>query len=118
MPDVRLTIGGRHYVVTCKPGDEARLSELGSMVDRVARTASAGATGLTENRMLLYAALHLADQISDMRERSGTTDDLFGSLPKSGKPDPQNDQSAEALEHLAKRLEKLAATLEQSAVNT
>lgn len=118
MPDVRLTIGGRQFIVTCKPGDEARLSELGSMVDGVARAASADAAGLTESRMLLYAALHLADQLSDMRERGGAIHDLFGSAIPLPPTNAQDNEAAEALERLARRLENLATALEQSAVTT
>lgn len=104
MADVRLSIAGREYIVTCQDGEEARLQSLGAMVDDKAREAG-GAGGLNESRTLLFAALLLADKLYDSGEASapnatGSTDD------------PALDAAATTLEKLADRLETLAAKLE------
>jgi cell division protein ZapA len=97
MADVRLSVANREYIVTCKDGEEARLAELGQLVDEKAREAG-GAGGLNESRTLLFAALLLADQLIDIRGADGTA-------PQSAGNDAE---LASSLERLAERLEKLA----------
>lgn len=103
MADVRLSIAGREYIVTCQDGEEARLQSLGAMVDDKAREAG-GAGGLNESRTLLFSALLLADKLHD----GG------GAVPvsSSATSDPALDEAATTLEKLADRLESLAAKLE------
>jgi cell division protein ZapA len=65
--DVRLTICGRNYDVHCADGQEAQLEKLAALVDAKARSVGGG----TETRQLLYAALMLADDISEAQSKSG-----------------------------------------------
>jgi cell division protein ZapA len=106
MADVRLSIAGREYIVTCRDGEEARLIELGTMVDEKVREAGGGAGGLSESRQLLFAALLLADQVKD----GGPGNQPAGAA--SSLPEETANQVAQTLEKLADRLEKLAAGLE------
>lgn len=105
MADVRLSIAGREYIVTCKDGEEARLQSLGAMVDDKAREAGGPSGGLNESRLLLFSALLLADKLHDGGGASST---------KSVDPvdDPAITQAADTLERLADRLETLAQRLE------
>ena len=103
MPDVKLSIGGREYFVACNPGEEQRLSELGAMVDASAVEASGGSSALNETRVLLYSALLLADKLHDAGI-SGAAPDTHASAAM--------DQSTDALEGLATRLENLIVRLE------
>lgn len=103
MADVRLSIAGREYIVTCQDGEETRLQSLGAMVDDKAREAG-GAGGLNESRTLLFSALLLADKLHD--GGGGAT------ASASTGPDPALDEAATTLEKLADRLESLAAKLE------
>jgi cell division protein ZapA len=105
MADVRLSIAGREYIVTCKDGEEPRLQALGAMVDEKAREAGGPSGGLNESRVLLYSALLLADKLHD---GSGS---IVGS-PALQTADPAIEQAAETLERLADRLESLALRLE------
>jgi cell division protein ZapA len=105
MADVRLSIAGREYIVTCKDGEEPRLQALGAMVDEKAREAGGPSGGLNESRLLLFSALLLADKLHD---GSGN---VIGS-PAPQATDPAVDQAAETLERLADRLESLALRLE------
>jgi cell division protein ZapA len=106
MADVRLSIAGREYIVTCRDGEESRLIELGTMVDEKVREAGGGAGGLSESRQLLFAALLLADQVKDGGSASQA------STPSSALPDETAGKIAQTLDKLADRLEKLAAGLE------
>lgn len=113
MVDTRLTIGGRYFSVTCQPGEEEHLARLGKLVDEMASKAPGG---LTESRMLLFAALFLADRVAEMedeaRKKAGpAVGDLFsdGNAQAASTPD---EKTLQALENLADRMEKLAQALE------
>ena len=99
MSNVTLQIGGRGYLVACAAGEEERVQELGQMIEGKVR--ELGPAGHNEARLLLFAALLLADELHEARKQGG-------SAPGSA---PAGDQ-ADALEALAARLEKCAITLE------
>ena len=104
MADVRLSIAGREYIVTCKDGEEDRLNALGNLVDTKAREAGGSAGGLNESRQLLFASLLLADQLYDAQPDAAAD---------NAKLSAGNDvQMADALERLAERLEKRVQALE------
>jgi len=94
--NVTLQIGGRSYLVACAAGEEERVQELGQMIEDKVR--ELGPAGHNETRLLLFAALLLADELHEARRKGG------GSAPAT-------DQ-ADALEALATRLESFAAALE------
>ncbi|MGB5076878.1 MAG: cell division protein ZapA [Sphingorhabdus sp.] len=105
MADVRLSIAGREYIVTCKDGEEARLTSLGAMVDEKAREAGGPAGGLNESRLLLFSALLLADKLHDADHQSAST--------SAEQIDIQElTQAADAMERLAERIERLVQRLE------
>ena len=101
MSNVNLAIGGRNFTVACAAGEEAHVSGLGAMID--AKVASMGdAANQSENRMLLFAALLLADEVHDAAQRQAAP-------PPPPREDPQ---VAERLAAFAERMENLAARLE------
>src|SRR5215472_4076335 len=65
---VNLTVNGRPFVVTCDDGQEGRIRRLGQYVDaKVAEfVGSLGQVG--EARLLLLAALVIADELADANE--------------------------------------------------
>jgi cell division protein ZapA len=92
--DVTLTIGGRSYRVACDDGQEPHIQRLGAMIGE--KLASIGdVAGQAESRLLLFAALLLADEVFELKK------------PKGDAPD-----FAPQLETLAARLENIAAHLE------
>jgi cell division protein ZapA len=72
--DVKLTVAGRPYDVHCADGEEDQLRQLAALVDEKARNIQGG----TEVRQLLFAALMLADEAQEIRE-------------KMNKAEPQSD---------------------------
>lgn len=96
MSNVTLQIGGRSYLVACAAGEEDRVQELGQMIEDKVR--ELGPAGHNETRLLLFAALLLADELHEARK-------------KGGSPAPAADQ-ADVLEALAARLENCASALE------
>jgi cell division protein ZapA len=107
MADVRLSIAGREYIVTCKNGEEERLNALGNLVDSKAREAGGSAGGLNESRLLLFASLLLADQVYDAQPFAAKDATAFGA--------GNSVQMVDALERLAERLEKRVQALEDQA---
>ncbi|MGP1354510.1 MAG: cell division protein ZapA [Parasphingopyxis sp.] len=81
MAEVHLSIAGHNYTVACRDGEEARLTKLGEMVDAKTSLAQESVGGnLSEVRVLLFAALLLADEADELRTSTGlpagTLDDL------------------------------------------
>ena len=72
MGDVTLRVGGFDTRLGCADGDEPRLRALGAMVDDHAQMARQLDPGTTEARMLLMAALMLADQLGEARAQLDT----------------------------------------------
>ncbi len=107
MSNVRLEIGGREFSVACAPGEEAHIAQLGQRIDDKLR-AMGGATGQSESRMLLFAALLLADEVHELTNRTGAP-------PPAEDHGPALTKLVEAIEDAAGTLEKLADTLESAA---
>ena len=104
MSNVTLSIGGRSFTVACAEGEEHHVSGLGRMID--SKLATMGdMSGQNEARMLLFAALLLADELDEAKS---------GRSPASANPAPSAmpSQLAQRLEAIAARLENLADSLE------
>jgi cell division protein ZapA len=98
MANVTLQIGGRPHTVACRDGEEARLQQLGRMIEERWPAALRAAGGVPGERSMLFAALMLADDLEEVQQR-----------PPEGAA-----VSEPALARIADRLEALAAALEQS----
>jgi cell division protein ZapA len=107
MSNVTLAIGGRNFTVSAADGEESHIEMLGRMIaDRVAR--SGGGAGQSEPRMLLFAALLLADELHEAHR--------VAAPPAPEKAPAETTPAAEVIariETLAARVEKLAAHLEE-----
>lgn len=103
MANIDIEIAGRRYNVACRDGEEQHLHSVAAMVDKRAKDAAEALGSLTETRLLLFAALLMADDIKEMRTGAGIAD-----------PPPPDPAVAQALERLAARMESLADTLERS----
>jgi len=98
MSNVTLSIGGRSFTVATADGEEAHIAGLGKMID--AKLATMGdQTALSESRMLLFAALLLADELHEAKQGGNTGASLD---EESGR---RIEAIADALENLAQRLE-------------
>jgi cell division protein ZapA len=101
MSNVTLAIGGRNFTVACAEGEENHVTDLGRMI--AGKVAVMGdISSQSETRMLLFAALLLADELHETTLRSDA--------PAAGAP--LLNGSAQRLEVIAERLEKLASRLE------
>ena len=110
MAQVSLTVNGRPYAVTCDDGQEARIRRLGEYVDAKVAEFARGVGQVGEARLLLLAALVIADELADANEalrveRSRAHDAEAGAAV---------DAAATGIHRLAQRVEALAARLETS----
>lgn len=95
MATVDVTVGGRQYQLACEDGQERHLASLAAMVDAEARGLASQIGVVGEARLLLMAALMIADRLRDAEEQ--------GAPP----PDPAAAENAEALRQAVARLEGL-----------
>ena len=96
MAQVTLRINGYAYILGCSDGEEAHLQAMAEDVDQRIATIKAQAGQSGESRMLVMAALMLADDLYEFKQSGGKAD------PKLGR----------RLGRLAKRAEDIAADLE------
>jgi cell division protein ZapA len=101
MAETSLQIAGRHYAIRCRDGEEAHLAHLASLIERKARLAQQNTPGLTEVRTLLFAALFLADELSDLKR------EVVGRQQTLALGEEEDESAARAIEALAARIEKL-----------
>ncbi len=107
MSNVSLQIGGRPFTVACAEGEEAHLEMLGRMIDERVRKLGAVA-GQSESRMMLYAALFLADELHEEHRKAPPVEaapaEALTAAPAS---------VVARVQALAERVEKLAQQIEQ-----
>lgn len=102
MAEVDVRIGGRRYELSCRDGDQDRFRALGALVDSKASEAARSMGGLNEVRQLLFAALLLADELSEELARKAAA---------QAEP-PIDEVAAMVVEELAVRVDALATRLE------
>ena len=107
MGKVNVDIGGRTYPLSCRDGDEEHLAALaGDIADKadgLARTLGA----MTESRLLLMAALMVADELYELRR--GTPAGTPAAVP--AEPSAADLAQAARLAAVLDRAEQLAARL-------
>jgi cell division protein ZapA len=108
MAEVEVRIGGRKYELSCRDGDEDRVRGLAGMIDRKAADAAQAMGDLNEVRQLLFAALLLADELSEEQAKAAPP-----APPPTAQPSAMEDEVAiMVIDELASRVESLATRLE------
>ncbi len=110
MGQVTLRVGGFSHPVSCEDGQESHLVGLGSEVDRrIASIRQMGGAQFPEARLMLLAALLLADELHDIRTgKVAVPGAAVAPAPVVAEPDPR---VAERIATLAEKLEKIAGEL-------
>jgi cell division protein ZapA len=70
MAQLTIDVNGRSYAVGCEDGQEAHLRALAAQIDAQVRQVAAEVGPLGETRLLLMAALMLADELSAAKGRT------------------------------------------------
>jgi len=110
MPLVNVMVNGRAYTIACDDGEEAHLKELAAHVDEKAREVLASVGQVGDARMLLMAALLIADE---QHEASGKTVGAGDSDKHSLhlRAEQAESAAADALESATKKIQDIAARL-------
>lgn len=103
MPMVEITVAKRRYQVQCDEGQEARLKRLAAYLDGKASELARQSPQLGEARLLLLAALLVADELFDAYDEIQQLRGRLGQEAREGEAD-----AAKALERVAERLDELA----------
>ncbi len=116
MAEVTLTIAGRNYRMACDDGQEAHLADLGEMVSRKIEDMRSSFGEIGDMRLTVMAAIVVADELSAARRHAAAQDDKLKRLANAdGQALAANEseiaEAVELIDHLAERLEILAADL-------
>ena len=112
MPLVNVMVNGRAYTIACDDGEEAHLKELAAHVDIKAREVLSAVGQVGDTRMLLMAALLIADENHELAGRPAAapmSDEERQSLHL--RAEQAESAAADTLEIAAKRLEDIAVRL-------
>jgi cell division protein ZapA len=109
MPTVEILVNGRRHEVACGVGEEARVRQLASYVDRRIADLAKGQSQIGDARLLLMASLVVADELSDAFDEIKR---LRAEL--EGQGGDSERRAADALEQVARRIEAIAAELERT----
>ena len=112
MPLVNVMVNGRAYTIACDEGEEEHLKGLAAQVDAKAREVLGSVGQVGDARMMLMAALLIADEHYEMSGKLGAGsagDDEKKSLHL--RAEAAESAAADVLESAAKRLEDIAARL-------
>jgi cell division protein ZapA len=105
MAQVTLRINGHAYTIGCNDGEEPHVLAMGEEVEKRIERAKALGAHSGEARLLVMAALFMADELHDV------TTELQGA--KKTRPGASERAKAERLSRLAERAEEIAASVER-----
>jgi cell division protein ZapA len=108
MGQIVVKVNGRDFPLTCTDGQEPRIRRLAQYIDSKIDEFAKDLGKIREARLILLAALVIADELSDANEAL---------LDERSRPLPEDDsEAAEAaasgIRRLAERIEAIAARLE------
>lgn len=111
MTQLGITINSRDYQIACDDGEEEHLTYLSQFVDKHVSDLAESVGDVGETRLLLMAALVIADELSESMGRNESLNEEVTAL-KTGGNDIDGPSSAGILEAAAIRLESIADRFE------
>jgi cell division protein ZapA len=116
MAQLAVTIAGKVYRVACDEGEEARLGDLAQLVDAKISGLRARFGEIGDQRLIIMAALTLADEWSEANDRVRELEAELARLKAAAShPSPGRDEWAEqvanTLGEAALRIERVAQDL-------
>lgn len=120
MSAVVVSIAGRTYRMSCEDGEEARIEELARYVDDKIVSMRENFAEIGEQRIVVMAALAIADEASDARAKAQTMERNAAALGAELEAMRKENaarvaRATEAIEDAARRLEKLEDELQTAA---
>jgi len=116
MPLVNVMVNGRAYTIACDDGEEEHLRDLARMVDAKSREVLSSVGQVGDARLLLMAALLIADEHHAMSAKMESADAAAGNLVGAQETlhlrvSEAESRAADALEAAAAKIEDIAAGL-------
>lgn len=110
MAQVTVKINGYSYPVGCEDGQEGHLLAMAASVESRIDSIKALGSPSGEARLLVLAALLMADELHDLRAEMDAVRKSPGAGAKPGKPDVEMTRR---ISRLAARAEQIAADLDR-----
>jgi cell division protein ZapA len=107
MAQLTIHVNGKPYDVGCEDGEEAHLRALAAVVDAKAREAAPGGGQLGETRILLLAALVLADEGGEAKAGLDAREARLAALEAEGRG--AEARAVAALDAAAQKIEAMAS---------
>ena len=106
MAQVDVSVNGQSYRIACEDGQEDRLVDLAAMVDEkvIGLVNQIGQVG--SNRLLVMAALIIADELVDLKNEVGSSREL--------EDNTKQQDMVLTLKEITKRIENIADQVEQA----
>jgi cell division protein ZapA len=119
MGQVVVKVNGRDFALSCSDGEEPRIRRLAQYVDTKIGEFIAALGQIGEARLVLLAALVIADELSDanealLNERNGVRAPGNQTRDPGGDAPEMDEAAASGIRGLAERIEAIAARLETS----
>jgi len=108
---VTINIRGRQYQIACDDGQEAHLARLGRYLDQRAEQVAKSTGAVNDALLLVMVSLMVADELADMSAEMESNSAANVAKVKAAR-DEAEKAAASAIEGVADRIERIAATLE------
>ena len=122
MSQISVTINGRQFRMACETGEEARLTHLAEDLDARIATLRARFGEIGDTRLTVMAALALADELSEVKERLQRLEPELATLQEASVVSADRAEATQAaviaaLNAAAERIESLTRRLYQTLVD-
>ena len=119
MSQVSVTINGRQFRMACEDGEEARLSRLAEELDASIATLRTRFGEIGDTRLTVMAALTLADQLSETKEKLQRLEPELATLRNASVASADHSQATQtavvaALNAAAERIENITKRLNET----
>jgi cell division protein ZapA len=122
MAQINVTINGRQFRMACENGEEARLTRLAEELDGRIRQLRASFGEIGDTRLTVMAALALADELSEVKEKLRRLEPELATLQEASVVSADRTQATQAavvaaLNAAAERIESLTRQLNKTVVD-
>jgi cell division protein ZapA len=119
MPQVSVTINGRQFRMTCEDGEETHLLRLAEDLDQRITRLRARFGEIGDTRLTVMAALTLADELTETKERLARMEPELAKLQEANVASAERAQATQtaivaALNAAAERIEGITRRLNQT----
>jgi len=111
MADVTININGRNYSISCDDGQERRVMELGTFIDKRLREIARNAGAVSEQHLMVLTTLLMADELFDLREAGAN---VSATSADDKETEERSAHMADIINSLARKIETVAGQLEKA----